>query len=79
MHLPTTDDKRRIYITDEGEFKHVSEWILLTDGSSLTKVLSERDVDPVRTYTNDIIEVFDVSLLCCASQNVLLIHFILPI
>uniref|UniRef100_A0A0B7AU06 DNA-directed RNA polymerase n=1 Tax=Arion vulgaris TaxID=1028688 RepID=A0A0B7AU06_9EUPU len=59
MHLPTTDDKRRVHITEEGEFKCVSEWILETDGSSLTKVLSERDVDPVRTYTNDIIEVFD--------------------
>ncbi|KAK6963030.1 DNA-directed RNA polymerase II subunit RPB1 [Biomphalaria glabrata] len=59
MHLPNTDDKRRIHITEEGEFKAVSEWILETDGSSLTKVLSERDVDPVRTYTNDIVEVFD--------------------
>lgn len=62
MHLPNTDDKRRIHITEEGEFKAVSEWILETDGSSLTKVLSERDVDPVRTYTNDIVEVFDVSI-----------------
>ncbi|XP_005100330.1 DNA-directed RNA polymerase II subunit RPB1 [Aplysia californica] len=59
MHLPTTDDKKRIQITDDGEFKSITEWILETDGTSLTKVLSERDVDPVRTYTNDIIEVFD--------------------
>nr|KAG5708273.1 hypothetical protein BaRGS_021207 [Batillaria attramentaria] len=58
MHLPTTDDKKRIHITEEGEFKAVAEWILETDGSSLMKVLSERDVDPVRTYTNDIVEVF---------------------
>lgn len=63
MHLPKTDDKKRIYVTEQGEFKPVEEWILETDGSSLTKVLSERDVDPVRTYTNDIIEVFDVSCL----------------
>merc|ERR1719239_652979 len=59
MHLPTTDDKRRIHITEDGEFKAQTEWILETDGTSLTKVLSERDVDPVRTYTNDIVEIFD--------------------
>ncbi|KAL4220549.1 DNA-directed RNA polymerase II subunit RPB1 [Mactra antiquata] len=58
MHLPNTDDKKRIFITDEGEFKAVAEWILETDGTSLTRVLSERDVDPVRTTTNDIVEVF---------------------
>ncbi|BFZ06570.1 hypothetical protein BsWGS_09609 [Bradybaena similaris] len=50
---------QRIHITDEGEFKAVSGWVLETDGSNLAKVLSEKDVDPVRTYTNDIIEVFD--------------------
>ena len=61
MHLPTTDDKKRIHITEDGEFKPVTEWILETDGVSLIKVLSERDVDPVRTYSNDIVELFDVS------------------
>ncbi|XP_022650291.1 DNA-directed RNA polymerase II subunit RPB1-like isoform X2 [Varroa destructor] len=60
MHLPTTDDKKRIVLTDTGEFKHISEWLLETDGTSLMRVLSERDVDPVRTYSNDIIEVFSV-------------------
>ena len=62
MHLPTTDDKKRIQITDDGEFKAITEWILETDGTALTKVLSQRDVDPVRTSTNDIVEVFDVSI-----------------
>ena len=61
MHLPHTDDKKRIFITEEGEFKAVAEWILETDGTALNKVLSERDVDPVRTTTNDIVEVFAVS------------------
>ena len=64
MHMPDSEDKKTIYITDEGEFKAVEHWMLETDGTALTKVLSERDVDPVRTYTNDIIEVFDVSGLC---------------
>ena len=60
MHLPRTDDKKRIYITEEGEFKAVAEWILETDGTALMRVLSERDVDPIRTTTNDIVEVFAV-------------------
>ena len=60
MHLPTTDDKKRIIITENGEFKSVAEWILETDGTSLMRVLSERDVDPIRTSSNDICEVFQV-------------------
>lgn len=60
MHLPITDDKKRIIITENGEFKSVAEWILETDGTSLMRVLSERDVDPVRTSSNDICEVFQV-------------------
>ena len=63
MHLPTTDDKKRVVITEEGEFKGIQEWILETDGSSLMKVLSEKDVDPVRTSSNDIVEIFSVSTI----------------
>jgi len=60
MHLPTTDDKKRIVVTETGEYKSVAEWILETDGTSLMRVLSERDVDPIRTTSNDICEVFQV-------------------
>ncbi|UYV83040.1 POLR2A [Cordylochernes scorpioides] len=60
MHLPSTDNKKRIVITETGEYKAIAEWILETDGTSLMKVLSERDVDPVRTYSNDICEIFSV-------------------
>ena len=63
MHLPTTDDKKRIVLTDSGEFKAIQEWILETDGTALIRVLSEKDVDPVRTTTNDIVEIFSVSSL----------------
>ena len=63
MHLPTTDDKKRVVITEEGEFKGIQEWILETDGTSLMKVLSEKDVDPVRTSSNDIVEIFSVSVV----------------
>ncbi|XP_074658521.1 DNA-directed RNA polymerase II subunit RPB1-like [Tubulanus polymorphus] len=58
MHLPKTDDKKRVVITDDGDFKMLQEWILETDGASLMKVLSVRDVDPVRTVSNDIVEIF---------------------
>lgn len=63
MHLPQTDSKKRIIITDIGEFKAIADWLLETDGTSLMKVLSERDVDPVRTFSNDICEIFSVNLI----------------
>ncbi|KAI2810971.1 DNA-directed RNA polymerase II subunit RPB1 [Blomia tropicalis] len=58
MHLPTTDNKKRITITETGDYKAIAEWLLETDGTSLMRVLSERDVDPSRTYSNDICEIF---------------------
>ncbi|KAK3699426.1 hypothetical protein QZH41_018587, partial [Actinostola sp. cb2023] len=60
MNLPDEDKKKRIVITEQGEFKAIQEWILETDGVSLLRVLSERDVDPVRTTSNDICEIFTV-------------------
>lgn len=60
MHLPQTNSKKRIIVTDRGEFKAIADWLLETDGTSLMKVLSERDVDPVRTFSNDICEIFSV-------------------
>ena len=61
MHLPQSDAKKRTIITETGEFKSIAEWLLETDGTSMMKVLSERDVDPVRTFSNDICEIFSVS------------------
>lgn len=80
MHLPQTDSKKRIIITETGEFKAIAEWLLETDGTSMMKVLSERDVDPVRTFSNDICEIFSVSLkklyLSCFWATDITIHFI---
>ena len=59
MHLPTTDNQKRIIITETGEYKAIAEWILETDGTSLMRVLAEKDVDPIRTYSNDICEIFE--------------------
>ncbi|CAB4056972.1 RPB1 [Lepeophtheirus salmonis] len=59
MHLPSTDDKKRMIITEQtGEFKSIAEWLLETDGTALMRVLSERDVDSIRTTSNDICEIF---------------------
>ena len=63
MHLPQQDNKKRIIITEEGEFKAIQEWLLETDGTSMMKVLSDPEVDPVRTFSNDICEIFQVSHL----------------
>uniref|UniRef100_A0A915EB24 DNA-directed RNA polymerase subunit n=1 Tax=Ditylenchus dipsaci TaxID=166011 RepID=A0A915EB24_9BILA len=60
MHKPITDDKKKVVYTQEGGIQMVAEWILETDGTSLLKVLSEPNVDPVRTYSNDICEIFEV-------------------
>ena len=43
MHLPQTDDKKRILITDTGEFKAIAEWLLETDGTALMKVGVHQD------------------------------------
>ena len=61
MHLPKEESKKRIIVTKEGEFNAVQDWILETDGTALMRVLSERDIDPVRTTSNDICEIFSVS------------------
>jgi len=38
MHLPQTAEKKRIIITDAGEFKANAEWLLETDGTALMRV-----------------------------------------
>lgn len=60
MHLPNNDGKKRITITEDGEFKAISEWLLETDGTALLPVLIEKDVDSKRTHSNDICEIFQV-------------------
>jgi len=76
MHLPQTDSKKRIIVTDTGEFKAIAEWLLETDGTSMMKVLSERDVDTNRTFSNDICEIFSVSIL--HSRHYAVVHLYFP-
>jgi hypothetical protein len=75
MHLPQTDSKKRIIVTDTGEFKAIAEWLLETDGTSMMKVLSERDVDTNRTFSNDICEIFSVSILHLGHYAIVHLHF----
>lgn len=61
MTQPIEKEKKRIEISDEGEFKTNTEWVLETDGTAFMKVLSTKHVDPVRTYSNDVVEILQVS------------------
>ena len=63
MHYPTQDSKKKIIINEEGQYKAIQEWILETDGVNLMKVLSEPSVDPTRTTSNHIVEIFSVSFV----------------
>uniref|UniRef100_A0A1I8J9U6 DNA-directed RNA polymerase n=1 Tax=Macrostomum lignano TaxID=282301 RepID=A0A1I8J9U6_9PLAT len=60
MHLPKEDSKKRVMFNEDGSYHYVADWILETDGTCLMKVLAERNVDPVRTVSNDIVEIFEV-------------------
>ena len=72
MHYPTQDSKKRIIINDEGQYKAIQEWILETDGVNLIRVLSEPSVDPVRTTSNHIVEIFSVRVCGCDEVLVML-------
>lgn len=67
MHYPTQDSKKKIIINEEGQYKAIQEWILETDGVNLMKVLSEPSVDPTRTTSNHIVEIFSVSCVYICS------------
>ena len=61
MVNPKLDEsKKRIQISETGEIERIADWMLETDGTSLKQVLATKDVDSRRTYTNDVVEIFDV-------------------
>jgi DNA-directed RNA polymerase II subunit RPB1 len=62
LYWPQTDDsKKRVSVTDDGQVKLDTEWLLETEGSNLMQVLSDPEVDARRTTTNHITEIFAVS------------------
>ncbi|UYV79608.1 POLR2A [Cordylochernes scorpioides] len=70
MQLPNDDSKKRTIIAENGEMKKVQEWVLETDGNGLQQVLALRDVDSVRTYSNDIYETFEVLGIEAVRKNI---------
>jgi DNA-directed RNA polymerase II subunit RPB1 len=61
MVNPKLDDsKKRIHINENGEIEKIADWRLETDGTALKKVLATKDVDSRRSFTNDVVEIFDV-------------------
>ena len=51
---------RRTYEKEDGSYGTRNEWQLETDGINLAEVLTVKDVDPVRTYSNSFVEVLQV-------------------
>jgi len=68
LQLRGVQDVVKVYIqekkytdwTPEDGFKKVDEWILETDGTNLMEVMAYPEVDPTRTISNDIVEIFKV-------------------
>ncbi|KAH9466080.1 hypothetical protein MJO29_007760 [Puccinia striiformis f. sp. tritici] len=48
------------YITHTGEFERKTEWVLETDGINLKEVLCVDGVDPIRTVSNNCVEILTV-------------------
>jgi DNA-directed RNA polymerase beta' subunit len=51
---------RKQYITENDQFEKITEWILDTDGTNLTDILANPNIDASRTRSNDIYEVYKV-------------------
>lgn len=52
--------KRNVYNSEKDLFENITEWVLDTDGTNLQKILANPNVDPVRTYSNDIYEIYEI-------------------
>ena len=48
------------YNKEKQQFEKINEWILDTDGSNLIEIMANINVDPYRTFTNDIYEIYNV-------------------
>jgi len=48
------------YNPETQKFEKVNEWIMDTDGSNLVEIMANPNIDPYRTVTNDIYEIYTV-------------------
>jgi DNA-directed RNA polymerase II subunit RPB1 len=63
MTKPTSDEsKMRKRVKETGEIEKISEWVLETEGTALLKILCQKYVDHKRTYSDDIWEMYGVSV-----------------
>tara|TARA_B100000767_G_scaffold275178_1_gene310840 strand:- start:779 stop:5155 length:4377 start_codon:yes stop_codon:yes gene_type:complete len=58
-------------VKEDGSYKMKEKWILDTDGTNLIEVLSHPSVDTTRTYSNDVIEVYQLLGIDAAKQLLL--------
>ncbi|CAF1192209.1 unnamed protein product [Adineta ricciae] len=52
--------KQRYTISDKGCIETIDEYCVVTDGTALQKVLGTKYIDHRRTFTNDLVEIFEV-------------------
>jgi DNA-directed RNA polymerase II subunit RPB1 len=64
-------EHKRNQINENGEFEQLSEWVVETDGINLKKVLTVDGVDPIRTTSNNCVEVLEVLGIEAARQSLL--------
>jgi DNA-directed RNA polymerase II subunit RPB1 len=48
------------FLHEKDQFVRVSEWVLDTDGTNLQEMMANPNVDPYRTRSNDVWEIYDV-------------------
>lgn len=64
------DEETQLFDSSKPECK-VKEWVLYTEGSALRDILSNPRVDPVRTVTNNVLEIQEVLGIEAARQSLL--------
>jgi DNA-directed RNA polymerase beta' subunit len=60
--------EKNIMVKEEGILKRKDAWVLDTMGSNLVDILAIDEIDKNKTYTNDIVEIYDVLGIEAARQ-----------
>lgn len=61
---------QKTIVKEEGKYVRRDTWILDTNGTNLMKVMALDIIDPYRTYSNDIMEIFNVLGIEAARQTI---------
>jgi DNA-directed RNA polymerase II subunit RPB1 len=57
-------------VKDEGKYSQKDIWVLDTTGTNMLDILAYDFIDPTRTYSNDIKEIFDILGIEAARQTI---------